>query len=515
MPNVKTRESFGKLEYPEAELVFGFVFPVGTDYSGVLLTLENYIKRFNYKPNVIRLSDFISKIQSRVTTGTNLDNTTEATRIDTRMTAGNKLCELAEDDSFLVSAAVAEISRLRRRQDSSEGEGIEPLPKTIHILMSLKRPKEVELLRSIYGSGFYLIGVFASESDRMKYLAQDKNIPWREALRLMKRDQEEERPFGQRSRDTFQLSDVFIQLKQDEYKEPLERFLDLVFGHPYVTPRPDEYAMSLAYSASLRSGQLARQVGSAVRSASGDIVALGCNDVPAAGGGLYWPGPNDARDHIRGIDSNDAEQAKIAKDLVSKLGVSIALKDALELLKNSRLMDITEYGRAVHAEMDALLSCGRIGVTTVGTTLFTTTFPCHNCTRHIIAAGVCRVVYIEPYPKSMASVLHKDAIELTGTRQRLGYDGRKRIPFEPFVGIGPRRFYDLFSMKLSSGTRLKRKDDSGQVIRWRRDEAKPRIQMLPTSYIQREKVVASRFLSTVEKLEDKQNGIQRLSFEKE
>ncbi len=98
--------------------------------------------------------------------------------------------------------------------------------------MSLKRPKEVELLRSIYGSGFYLIGVFASESDRVKYLTQDKNMPWREALRLMKRDQEEERPFGQRSRDTFELSDVFIQLKQDEYKEPLERFLDLDSGIP-------------------------------------------------------------------------------------------------------------------------------------------------------------------------------------------------------------------------------------------------------------------------------------------
>jgi len=501
------------LEYPEAELVFGFVFPVGTDYSGVLLTLENYIKRFNYKPNVIRLSDFISKVQTRVTTGTKLDNTTEATRIDTHMTAGNKLCELAEDDSFLVSAAVAEISRLRRLRDSSEGT--EPLPRTIHILMSLKRPKEVELLRSIYGSGFYLIGVFASESDRVKYLTQDKNMPWREALRLMKRDQEEERPFGQRSRDTFELSDVFIQLKQDEYKEPLERFLDLVFGNPYITPRPDEYAMSLAYSASLRSGQLARQVGSAVRSASGDIVALGCNDVPAAGGGLYWPGPTDARDHIRGIDSNDAEQTKIIKDLLKKLGISIELKDALELLKNSRLMDISEYGRAVHAEMDALLSCARIGVTTRGTTLFTTTFPCHNCTRHIIAAGVSRVVYIEPYPKSMASVLHKDAIELTGTRQGAGHDGRNRIPFEPFVGIGPRRFYDLFSMKLGSGTRLRRKDDAGRVIRWRRDEARPRVQMLPTSYIQREKVVASRFLSTVEKLEEKQNGIQRLSFEKE
>ena len=38
------------LEFPEAELVFGLVYPVGTDYSGVCLTLNNYIKRFEYKP---------------------------------------------------------------------------------------------------------------------------------------------------------------------------------------------------------------------------------------------------------------------------------------------------------------------------------------------------------------------------------------------------------------------------------------------------------------------------------
>lgn len=502
-----------KLEYPDAELVFGFVFPVGTDYSGVLLTLENYIKRFNYKPNVIRLSDFISKIQTKIDTGITLDSSNEGTRIDSHMTAGNKLCELAEDESFIASAAVAEISRTRPR--TAGADKMEPVPKTAHILISLKRPKEVELLRSTYGAGFYLIGVFASENDRVKYLTQDKNIVWREALRLMKRDQEEGRSFGQQSRDTFQLSDVFIQLKKDEYKEPLERFLDLVFGNPYITPSPNEHAMSLAYSASLRSGQLARQVGCAVRSERGDIVAVGCNDVPEAGGGLYWPGPTDARDHIRGMDSNDAEQTNIVKDLVEKLGIKTDLKTTLTLLKNSRLMDITEYGRAVHAEMDALLACGRIGISTVGTTLFTTTFPCHNCTRHIIAAGVSKVIYIEPYPKSMASVLHRDAIELTGTRGRKEHDQRRRIPFDPFVGIGPRRFYDLFSMKLSSGTQLRRKDDTGRVIRWRRDAATPRVQMLPTSYIQREMVSASRFMSIVEKLEEKQHGIRRLAFEKE
>ena len=56
----------------------------------------------------------------------------------------------------------------------------------------------------------------------------------------------------------------------------------------------------------------------------------------------------------------------------------------------------------VHAEMEALLSCARSGVSPVGGTLYSTTFPCHNCAKHIVAAGLRRVVYVEPYPKSRA-----------------------------------------------------------------------------------------------------------------
>ena len=442
--------------------------------------------------------------------GVSLNDSTEATRIDTLMTAGNKLCEVAKDEAFIVSAVVADISRLRKV--SVQANTQEPIPKTAHILHSIKRPSEVEFLRAVYGSGFYLIGVFASENDRFQYLTRDKNIPKREATRLMARDQDENLLYGQRSRKTFELADVFINLKGEEYKQHLERFLDLLFGNPYLTPEPDEHAMFLAYSASLRSGQLGRQVGAAIRSSSGDIVALGCNDVPAAGGGLYWPGLDDARDHILGFDSNDVEQGNIVQDLLKRLGTKLDLKEAIKLLKNSRLMDITEYGRAVHAEMDALLTCVRTGAIASGGSLFTTTFPCHNCTRHILAAGIKRVVYIEPYPKSMAHKLHKDAVELTGTRESRRQDGRSRIPFEPFVGIGPRRFYDLFSMRMSSGYAIQRKKPDGTVFRWKRDQAYPRIQMLPSSYIQREKLAGAKFMSTIEKLEEEQRGIQRLSF---
>jgi deoxycytidylate deaminase len=475
------------LEFPEAEVVFALVYPVGTDYSGVLLTLGNYIKRFNYRPQEIRISDHIATIAKRVELpGVELAHEPEAKRINSYMDGGNKIRELTQCPDFVTAAAVAEIAR---RRPNKQGLG-EPLPKTIHIFNSLKRPEEVGMLRKIYGLGFYLIGIFASEGERLEYLTGDKNISKPDAFKLMKRDEDEEDeaiPFGQRTRDTFQLADVFVKLSEDAYKKQLERFLDLIFGFPYHTPGPDEYSMFLAYSASLRSGSLSRQVGASIRSKTGDVVAVGCNDVPSPRGGLYWPGPEDQRDHIKKYDSNDLQLRRIVEDLLSRLGgeTSKPKRAVLDLLRGSLLDDVSEFGRAVHAEMDSLFTCARNGVSPLGAELFTTTFPCHNCTRHIITAGVQRVVYIEPYPKSMAAKLHKDAIILGQKKSK----NDPRIPFEAFVGIGPRRFFDLFSMKLSRGSTVRRKKN-GRVTKFERGKATPRIQMLPSSYLQREQLAA-------------------------
>jgi cytidine deaminase len=81
-------------------------------------------------------------------------------------------------------------------------------------------------------------------------------------------------------------------------------------------------------------------------------------------------------------------------------------------LKDSPIADLTEYGHAMHAEMEALLACDRAGVSPRGGTLYTTTFPCHNCTKHIVAAGIERLVYVEPDLKSKAGELHGDSIAI-------------------------------------------------------------------------------------------------------
>jgi deoxycytidylate deaminase len=128
--------------------------------------------------------------------------------------------------------------------------------------------------------------------------------------------------------------------------------------------------------------------------------------------------------------------------------------------------------------MEALLACARSGRSARGATLYTTTFPCHNCTRHIIAAGISKVIYIEPYAKSRASALHPD--EISVDREEPG-----KVPFLPFVGVGPRRYFDLFSLTLSTGYPIERKKD-GKLIPWSRATAAVRLQVKPSTYLQRE-----------------------------
>lgn len=54
----------------------------------------------------------------------------------------------------------------------------------------------------------------------------------------------------------------------------------------------------------------------------------------------------------------------------------------------------------IHAEMNALIWAARHGVSTEGADIFVTLSPCHDCTKAIIAAGIKRLVYLEPYDKT-------------------------------------------------------------------------------------------------------------------
>lgn len=214
---------------------------------------------------------------------------------------------------------------------------------------------------------------------------------------------------------------------------------------------------------------------------------------------MYWPGKDDHRDYRNGEDSNAKRRDEIVQDVLERLRPpgkerDVWLREGRARLSTSPLMDITEYGRAVHAEMEALLSSARSGCSPVGGSLFSTTFPCHNCAKHIVGAGITEVVYVEPYPKSQALALFPDSIRLADQEDDETLGPKPKVVFRAFQGVGPRRFFDLFSMTLSSGTTLKRKSDVAAVD-WTKQRANVRVPLLPNSYIDREVVATEELVA--------------------
>lgn len=53
--------------------------------------------------------------------------------------------------------------------------------------------------------------------------------------------------------------------------------------------------------------------------------------------------------------------------------------------------------RTIHAEMNAILQCAKFGVPTEGAEIYVTHFPCLQCTKALIQAGIKVVYYAEDY----------------------------------------------------------------------------------------------------------------------
>ncbi|SDY75095.1 anti-phage dCTP deaminase [Nitrosomonas sp. Nm33] len=469
----------------EGELIVGIVSAVGTESNRVIAPLTDRLRGFLYTVEEIRVSSILPAFPGG----------SEYERIKHYMGAGDALREKSKNNAILAAGVAKKIAEKR-----ITGKG-----KRAYIVNSLKHPREVEFLRKVYADGFYLIGIHADEKRRYKYLTDDKGCKQEQAKELIKIDEDESFDHGQKTRDTYHLADFFLNLgkNDDQVKNRLQRFLELIFSHPYKNPTFDEFAMFMAFNSSVRSGDLSRQVG-AVISRDKQIIATGANDVPKSGGGLYWaeidPATGevidqpDGKDYTREGDSNKQAQAEIVQEIAQALltkGLVNAEQefDVARVLKESKISDLTEFGRVVHAEMDALLSCSRAGIPTVGTTLYCTTFPCHNCAKHIIASGVTRVVYVEPYPKSRALDFHSESVQLRSEFDSSSEDN-KLIAFEPFIGVGPRRFLDLFSMSLGAGSKLRRKDKNGSTLDWDKTTAPIRTPLISKSYLEIEKAAS-------------------------
>jgi cytidine deaminase len=477
------------------ELVVGLVGAIGTDLASVAESLKRHLGGVGYSSSEIRVSALLHDIETYAHLAAIQD---QESYYDEHMNAGNALCTRLERSDAMALLAVLQLRTAREERNAVDGlEPAAPLRRHAFIINSLKRKDEITALRRVYGDGFILLGAYAARDRRLETLAariaRSKNKEAHEcrhiAERLIARDEAERADFGQDVSHTYFRAEAFVDAtERPDVDDALRRFVEVVFGHPFATPTREELGMQHAFSAALRSADLSRQVGAAITTDDGQLLSVGTNDVPKAGGGIYWPGPYDYRDfRYADTDEPNAEMKRvILADLLGRLRDEKLLASDVKLddakiaeigrkLKDSRLMNITEYGRMVHAEMAAITDAARRGVSVSGSRLFCTTFPCHNCAKHIVAAGIREVIYIEPYPKSQVASLFSDSIAL----DRLPTSNQ--VAFSSFVGFAPTRFADLFQMP-------KRMDSEKHILRWDtiRSVAVPRISGIPTAYMTEE-----------------------------
>lgn len=474
------------IEFPE--LVFGLAGPIGVDMDALTATFMKALSEVGYDSSVVRLTSLFKK----GAVDADLPARKPASCFNDfmwKMDSANALRRASSDSAVLARLAIVE---LRQRRRELTGDAAVVSSRRAFVIRQLKHPEEVKLLRKVYGKLFFLVSAHAPRKERLELLKQrirrDEGPRCKSshilnlAMQLIERDEGEDFGYGQQLRDTFHLADVFVDASSKaRLAADIHRFVAALFGRNDVSPTKAEYGMYAAKTASLRSADLSRQVGAAIFSEAGEIVSQGCNEVPKVGGGTYWAGENpDHRDVRRGFDPNDAVKREIVRDLVERLvegGIlSDTARDLAEKLVESRgplrgssLMDLTEFGRVVHAEMGAICDAARLGRPVKGAVLYCTTFPCHNCTKHILASGITRVVYMEPYPKSRAEQLHGDEIDIE-VETTSG-----RVCFVPFSGISPRRYRDLFE-------KARRKDADGRATEWEAGSPRPRVDIVYPSH---------------------------------
>lgn len=477
------------------EFIFAIVGHVGSGNTTVATALEEVLKQHkmgshSFEVAIIKARDVIEEGMQKIGTPMSASKGKFLAEVRKYQDAGDKLRE--KDHAAVARGAV---SLIRRRRAEMQGTVAEPeipvLPDgrpRAFIVDSIRHPAEVGLLRRIYGDAFVLAGVVCEQDERQRRLSKKYADAGASAAKsFMQRDAKASEKHGQRVSDAFHLSDFFVdntaQRILDDNRTPnpdwkvtedLERLIQLVTHSTIARPSTAESAMHAAAGAAMRSACLSRQVGAALIDAGGNVIATGTNEAPKAGGGVYSQGfaeETEVHDYRCAFSnkfcSNTQEQNEIAKDILidlfgkedEKVTDESKRAELIKKLRDGRIGDLLEFSRAVHAEMDALLSAGRKGASTVGSRLFVTTFPCHYCARHIVSAGVDEVQFIEPYPKSQALHLHRDSIQFEKgskpwlrpsdkigrhERKKAGDKTEPRVLFRPFTGVAPRMYGRAF-----------------------------------------------------------------------
>lgn len=457
-----------------SELVIALCGPIGSPIRKIADALKQQLEAdFSYKKcSIIRLSSLIEDYTESA------EGCSPYKRIEHLIQHGDSLRK-KYGASVLAELAISQIALNRQKEKSGSNDPNYTPNRVCHIIDSIKNQEELETLKLVYRDMLYFVGVYSPLPARVRAL-EKQGMEQSEIFELIDRDSGEEFGHGQTVRDTFPQADFFLRVDADtdtQVASRVERFLHLTLGTKVITPTYSETAMYLAASAAGNSACLSRQVGASLTDNTGNVISVGWNDVPKFGGNLYMSNPQvdpngDEDKRCWNLDGgtcfNDLEKRQMSELLVKTLADNDIIgqdkrETALQLVvKNSKVSDLIEFSRSIHAEAHAILTGAQLGgERMIGGKIFCTTYPCHSCARQIVAAGITEVYYIEPYRKSLATRLHSDSI----TEEESDVSKVRILPYD---GVAPTRYLKFF--RLPNGTRK----SNGKMVQINPKTASPR-----------------------------------------
>ena len=309
--------------------------------------------------------------------------------------------------------------------------------------------QEVQEIRKIYPK-FFLVAVFAKKSQRWQRVKDDYEGRYNEFERDDRRDGSEDFVWGQNVQKCVDDSDyvyynnenflVYPQGKEEPDSDKIRRtlknraddFVSLMQGtENQRRPHTEEVQMAAAYAQSNSSKCIKRHVGAVITITQDSRefpISMGFNENPphvSTCSELQVCCKDEnmkAKLKARGKNIHCPSCGKLHTDLSEPwtCGCGENLKECLYPSRNMELCT------AIHAEERAILGLG--GRPVNGGKLYATTFPCFQCARLIINAGIKKVVYVEAYPtQETTEFLEKNGVEIV-----------------PFTGFTARAFFRVF-----------------------------------------------------------------------
>lgn len=433
----------------DKEIVIGLVAPIGVDLDNIQEKLRILFENNSYHVEEIELSSLLKNNTPDNTSEREISEPNHRSLFRKKINYCNEVRKQYGNHS-LTQIVFRELKKLRDKNENNEKN-------IVFLVRQLKRPEEVLFMRDTLGRAFFCLGINAPKEIRREnlerkikqqsYIVLEQVLIEREAAELIAIDQYETNDYGQCIQDTFPLCDYFLNVNNnlDIY---LNHFYKIIFHDSTNHPFPEETYMAMAYITALRSSSLMRQVGALIVDENDMIVSTGYNEIPKTGGGFEDHTTSPHKDNYNHkINSNNVIKEENIMELLKFIFkddeyTEKDINTKYDEIKNNKSLAINntiEFHKDLHAENGAIIQSARFGRSTKNCTMYVTTFPCHLCTKNIIGAGIKKVIYIEPYPKSKAKDLFDTNIMIHSSNPPTNI-----IHFEPYSGIAPRHYLEAF-----------------------------------------------------------------------